>query len=35
LPISRGWKLVLAVIQQAYAAGVSTRRLDDLVKPLG
>ena len=34
-PRSRSEKALLAVIQQAYVEGVSTRRVDDLVKALG
>ena len=34
-PRRRSEKALLAVIQQAYVAGVSTRRVDDLVKSLG
>ena len=34
-PRRRSEKAVLAVIQQAYVEGVSTRRVDDLVKALG
>ena len=34
-PRRRSEKALLAVIQQAYVEGVSTRRVDDLVKALG
>ena len=34
-PRLRSEKGLLAVIQQAYVEGVSTRRVDDLIKPLG
>ena len=34
-PRRRSEKAMLAVIQQAYVEGVSTRRLDDLPKALG
>ena len=34
-PRRRSEKALLAVIQQAYVEGVSTRRVDDLVKSLG
>ena len=34
-PRRRSEKALLAVIQQAYVQGVSTRRVDDLVKALG
>ena len=34
-PRSRSEKALLAVVQQAYVEGVSTRRVDDLVKALG
>ncbi len=34
-PQRRGERALLAVIQQAYVEGVSTRRVDDLVKALG
>ena len=34
-PRRRSEKGLLAVIQQAYVEGVSTRRVDDLIKPLG
>ena len=34
-PRRRSEKALLAVIQQAYVEGVSTRRVDDLIKALG
>ena len=34
-PRRRSERALLAVIQQAYVEGVSTRRVDDLVKALG
>jgi transposase-like protein len=34
-PRKRGERALLAVVQEAYVAGVSTRRVDDLVKALG
>ena len=34
-PRRRGEKALLSVVQQAYVEGVSTRRVDDLVKALG
>ena len=34
-PRRRSEKALLAVIQQAYLEGVSTRRVDDLIKALG
>ena len=34
-PRRRSEKALLAVIQQAYVKGVSTRRVDDLIKALG
>ena len=34
-PRRRSKKALLAVIQQAYVEGVSTRRVDDLIKALG
>ena len=34
-PRRRSEKALLAVIQQAYVEGVSTRRVDDLIKSLG
>jgi putative transposase len=34
-PRRRGERALLAVVQQAYVEGVSTRRVDDLVKSLG
>ena len=35
VPRRRSEKALLAVIQQAYVEGVSTRRVDDLIKALG
>lgn len=34
-PRTRGERALLAVVQEAYVGGVSTRRVDDLVKALG
>src|SRR5215217_2138413 len=34
-PRTRGERALVAVVQEAYVAGVSTRRVDDLVKALG
>jgi transposase-like protein len=34
-PRKRGERALLAVVQEAYVAGVSTRRVDDVVKALG
>src|SRR5215204_6557984 len=34
-PRTRGERALVAVVQEAYIAGVSTRRVDDLVKALG
>ena len=34
-PRRRSERALLAVVQQAYVEGVSTRRIDDLVKALG